>query len=72
MSPFKTSLSLEAMESREVPAVIGWVKGGPQPEPPTAPTSSVKFGILLPALQPVASQPVAVPNGILFPVFVGR
>lgn len=71
MSAFKTSLTLEAMESREVPAVVGWVKGGPQPEPPTAPAYSAKFGILLPALKPVVSQPAA-PHGILFPVFVGR
>jgi len=89
---FKTTLTLDALEAREVPAFIGLVKGGPQPEPPTVvgttavvadagyakwamPPFAVggKTGILLPSLSPAAPTPAAAaPNGILFPVFVGR
>ncbi len=56
----KITLTLDALESREVPAFIGLVKGGPQPEPPTVltnvafvkvePPPPVKAGILLPSL----------------------
>ena len=78
----------DALEAREVPAVVGWWKVGPQPEPPTV-AKTVRFdpepvlsrapvANLLPALRPkvgaVPSDPV-VGGGqvaILFPVFVPR
>jgi hypothetical protein len=66
----KTTLTLNALEDRAVPAVIGVVKGGPQPEPstvigkvaivkvePVAPVVAAgdKAGMLLPALRPAVA-----------------
>ena len=47
-------LSVDSLEAREVPAVLGWYSVGPQPEPPTK---------LLPAVQITAPSKVgAVPS----------
>jgi hypothetical protein len=94
VNPFNASLTLETLDAREVPAVLGLTKITPVPIPPSVvETALPKAGMLLPALKPLAvsppadhggkagilfpvfkpavSQPAA-PNGILFPVFVGK
>ncbi|MEZ6139199.1 MAG: hypothetical protein R3B84_01390 [Zavarzinella sp.] len=71
-------LNVEPLEAREVPAVIGWVKGVPQPEPPTVVGKvtmvkvettpiTLKAGMLLPALSKIDFPSTLPKSGMLLP-----